>query len=91
MNKTELIGIVAKNAGMTRKEAEKAVGAGIEAVIAAMKAGEKVQLAGFGSFEIKEHAARKARNPRTGEEIEIAASKAIAFKAGKSLKEEINK
>ena len=76
---------------MTRKEAEKAVGAGIEAVIAAMKAGEKVQLAGFGSFEIKEHAARKARNPRTGEEIEIAASKAIAFKAGKSLKEEINK
>ena len=91
MNKTELIGIVAKNAGMTRKEAEKAVGAGIEAVITAMKAGEKVQLAGFGSFEIKEHAARKARNPRTGEEIEIAASKAIAFKAGKSLKEEINK
>ena len=91
MNKTELIGIVAKNAGMTRKDAEKSVGAAIEAVIAAMKAGEKGQLAGFGSFEIKEHAARKARNPRTGEEIEIAASKAIAFKAGKSLKEEINK
>ena len=91
MNKTELIGIVAKNAGMTRKDAEKSVSAAIEAVIAAMKAGEKVRLAGFGSFEIKEHAARKARNPRTGEEIEIAASKAIAFKAGKSLKEEINK
>ena len=89
MNKTELIGIVAKNAGMTRKDAEKSVGAAIEAVIAAMKAGEKVQLAGFGSFEIKEHAARKARNPRTGEEIEIAASKSPKFKASKTLKDSV--
>ena len=64
--------------------------AAFEAITAALKAGEKVSVVGFGGFEIKERAARTARNPRTGEAIEIAASKAISFKAGKALKDEVN-
>ena len=90
MNKTELINAVAKNADLSRKDADKAVNAAFEAITAALKAGEKVSVVGFGGFEIKERAARTARNPRTGEAIEIAASKAISFKAGKALKDEVN-
>ncbi len=90
MNKTELINAVAKNAELSRKDADKAVNAAFEAITAALKAGEKVSVVGFGGFEIKERAARTARNPRTGEAIEIAASKAISFKAGKALKDEVN-
>ena len=90
MNKTELINAVAKNAELSRKDADKAVNAAFDAITAALKAGEKVAVVGFGAFEIKERAARTARNPRTGEEIEIAASKAVSFKAGKALKDEVN-
>lgn len=90
MNKTELINAVAKNAELSRKDADKAVNAAFEAITAALKAGEKVAVVGFGAFETKERAARTARNPRTGEEIEIAASKAVSFKAGKALKDEVN-
>lgn len=90
MNKTELINAVAKNAELSRKDADKAVNAAFEAIAAALKAGEKVSVVGFGGFEVKERAARTARNPRTGEEIEIAASKAVSFKAGKALKDEVN-
>ena len=90
MNKTELINAVAKNADLSRKDADKAVNAAFDAITTALKAGEKVSIVGFGGFEIKERAARTARNPRTGEAIEIAASKAISFKAGKALKDEVN-
>ena len=90
MNKTELINAVAKNAELSRKDADKAVNAAFDAITAALKAGEKVAVVGFGAFEVKERAARTARNPRTGEAIEIAASKAISFKAGKALKDEVN-
>ncbi|MBQ9298956.1 MAG: HU family DNA-binding protein [Clostridia bacterium] len=90
MNKTELINAVAKNAELSRKDADKAVNAAFDAIAAALKAGEKVAVVGFGAFEVKERAARTARNPRTGEEIEIAASKAVSFKAGKALKDEVN-
>ena len=90
MNKTELINAVAKNAELSRKDADKAVNAVFDAIAAALKAGEKVAVVGFGAFEVKERAARTARNPRTGEEIEIAASKAVSFKAGKALKDEVN-
>ncbi|WP_102410801.1 HU family DNA-binding protein [Beduinella massiliensis] len=87
MNKTELCAAVAAKAGMTRKDAEAAVSAVIDVIGETLKDGEKVAIVGFGSFEVKERPARKARNPRTGEEIEIAASKAPAFKAGKALKD----
>lgn len=90
MNKTELINAVARSTGTTRKEAEAAVCAALEAMTEALKRGEKVQLVGFGGFEVKERAARAARNPRTGEEIEIAASKAVTFRPGKTLKEALN-
>lgn len=90
MNKTELINAVAKNAELSRKDADKAVNAAFDAITAALKAGEKVAVVGFGAFEVKERAARTARNPRTGEEIEIAASKAVSFKAGKALKDDVN-
>ena len=90
MNKTELINAVAKNAELRRKDADKAVNAAFDAITAALKAGEKVAVVGFGAFEVKERAARTARNPRTGEEIEIAASKAVSFKAGKALKDDVN-
>ena len=90
MNKTELINAVAKNAELSRKDADKAVNAAFDAITAALKAGGKVAVVGFGAFEVKERAARTARNPRTGEEIEIAASKAVSFKAGKALKDDVN-
>lgn len=90
MNKTELINAVANAAALSRKDADKAVNAAVEAITAALKAGEKVQIVGLGGFEVKERAARAARNPRTGEEIQIPASKAVSFKPGKALKDEIN-
>jgi len=90
MNKTELIANVAKAADLSRKDADKAVNAAFDAITAALKAGEKVQIVGFGGFEVKERAARTARNPRTGAEIKIDASKAVSFKPGKALKDEIN-
>ena len=90
MNKTQLIEAVAAKTELTKKEAEAAVNATIAAVIDALKAGDKVQLVGFGTFEVKERAARTGRNPQTGATIEIAASKAPAFSAGKALKDAVN-
>ncbi|CEH30006.1 MULTISPECIES: HU family DNA-binding protein [Aneurinibacillus] len=89
MNKTELITKVSEVAELTKKDATKAVDAVFDAITEALKDGDKVQLIGFGNFEVRERAARKGRNPQTGEEIEIAASKVPAFKPGKALKEDI--
>ncbi|RXT13896.1 HU family DNA-binding protein [Ammoniphilus sp. CFH 90114] len=89
MNKTELISYVAEAAELTKKDATKAVDAVFDAIENALKNGDKVQLIGFGNFEVRERAARKGRNPQTGEEIEIAASKIPAFKPGKSLKDSV--
>ena len=90
MNKAELIAAVAENAELTKKDAEKAVKAFIEVVTDELKKGEKVQLVGFGTFEVSERAAREGRNPQTGETMTIAASKAPKFKAGKALKDLVN-
>ena len=89
MNKTELIAKLAEK-GMSKKDAEKALNAFVEVVTDALKAGEKVQIVGFGNFDVKERAAREARNPRTGEKVSIGASKAPHFKAGKALKDAVN-
>ena len=91
MNKTELINQVAERAEVTKKDAEKVVSATIEAITAALAAGDKVQLTGFGSFEVKDRAARVGRNPRTGEATEIPASRIPVFKAGKALKDSVAK
>ncbi len=91
MNKTELINQVAERAEVTKKDAEKVVSATIEAITAALAAGDKVQLTGFGSFEVKDRAARVGRNPRTGEATEIPASRTPVFKAGKALKDSVAK
>jgi DNA-binding protein HU-beta len=91
MNKAELTAAIVKKTGFTKKDAEKALGAVTESITAALAAGEKVQVVGFGSFEVRKRPARVARNPRTGEQIKIAASKAPVFKAGKALKESVNK
>lgn len=90
MNKTELISAVAESAELSKKDATKAVDAVFEAVQNALSSGDKVQLIGFGNFEVRERAARKGRNPQTGEEIEIAASKVPAFKPGKALKDAVS-
>jgi DNA-binding protein HU-beta len=90
MNKTDLINQVSEKANLAKKDAGRVVDALFESIIEALAAGEKVQIAGFGSFEIRERAARKGRNPQTGEEIEIAASRIPAFKPGKALKDSIN-
>ncbi|HJV46552.1 MAG TPA: HU family DNA-binding protein [Bacillota bacterium] len=89
MNKTELVAYVAGTTDITKKDANKAVDAVFEAIESALKQGDKVQLIGFGNFEVRERAARKGRNPQTGEEIEIPASKIPAFKPGKGLKEAV--
>ncbi|MBO8163016.1 MAG: HU family DNA-binding protein [Brevibacillus sp.] len=89
MNKTELIAKVAETTELTKKDATKAVDAVLDAIAEALKAGEKVQLIGFGNFEVRERAARKGRNPQTGEEIEIASSRVPAFKPGKALRDVI--
>lgn len=90
MNKTELVAAVAEKAGLTKKQAEAAVAAFTASVEDALKAGEKVQLIGFGTFEVKAMAARTCRNPKTGETMQVAASKAPAFKAGAALKNAVN-
>ena len=86
MNKTELINAVAAKAEISKKDAEKAVAAVIGSIEEALIAGDKVQLIGFGTFEVKERAARTGHNPKTGEAIEIAAAKLPSFKAGAALK-----
>ncbi|KUK31513.1 MAG: DNA-binding protein Hup [Thermoanaerobacterales bacterium 50_218] len=90
MNKAELINCVAEKAEMTKKDAEKAVNAVFAAIEEALARGEKVQLVGFGTFEIRERAARTGRNPQTGEEIQIPATKVPAFRAGKALKDAVS-
>ena len=90
MNKTELIAAVAEKAEISKKDAEKAVKAFTDAVAEELAKGGKVQLVGFGNFEVSERPAREGRNPHTGEPMPIAASKAPKFKAGKALKDMIN-
>ena len=91
MNKAELVAAVAAKTGATKKAAEESVNAFVEAVTESLKKGEKVQLVGFGSFEVRKRAARKGRNPQTGAEMKIPASSAPVFKAGKALKDAVNK
>lgn len=88
MNKTELVNAVAAK-GLAKKDAELAVKAVLESVTEALKNGEKVQLIGFGTFEVRERAAKEARNPRTGETIKVEATKVPAFKAGQALKDAV--
>ncbi len=90
MNKAELVTALAQKAGLTKKDADKALAAFVEVVTDALKEGEKVQIVGFGTFDVKERPARTARNPRTGEEIKIDASKTASFKVGKALKDSVN-
>ena len=90
MNKVELIAAVAEKAGLTKKDAEKAVAAVVASVEEALVKGDKVQLIGFGTFEVRERAARVGRNPQTKEEIKIDASKQPVFKAGAALKKAVN-
>ena len=90
MNKTELVAALAQKAELSKKDAEKALAAFVDVVAENLKKGEKVQLVGFGTFEAKERPARVARNPRTGEEITIEASKTASFKVGKALKDSLN-
>jgi DNA-binding protein HU-beta len=89
MNKTELIAVMAETSGLSKKDCDAALAAFITTVETALKSGEKVQLIGFGSFEVKERAARTGRNPRTKETVEIPASKAPVFKAGQAFKDAI--
>ena len=91
MNKTELIAAVAEQAELSKKDAEKAIKALTDAVAEELVKGGKVQLVGFGTFEVAERPAREGRNPRTGETMTIAATKTPKFKAGKALKDEVNK
>ena len=91
MNKTELVAAIAEKANLTKKDSEAALVAMVEAVTEALAKGDKVQVIGFGSFEVKTRAARTGRNPKTKEAIEIAASKYPVFKAGKALKDKVAK
>ena len=91
MNKTELITLAAQNAGMTRKDAERVINAAIDAVTAALVNGDKGQLSGFGSFEVKDREARMGRNPHTKEAAEIPATKVPVFKASKALRDTVAK
>ena len=88
MNKVTLVAKIAEKSGLSKKQAEQALGAFIDSVTEALKEGDKVQMMGFGTFEVKERAARTGRNPSTGETIEIPASKTPTFKAGKALRDE---
>lgn len=90
MNKTELIAAVADAAELSKKDSEKVLKAFVDVVTEELKKGEKVQLVGFGTFEISERAAREGRNPQTGKTMNIAACKAPKFKAGKALKDAVN-
>jgi len=91
LNKSDLISAVAEKADLTKKDAEKAVNAIFKSIEEALARNDKVQLVGFGTFEIKERAARVGRNPRTGEEIKIPATRVPSFKAGKALREAVSK
>ena len=90
MNRTELVAAVAEQAEVSKKDAEKALKAFVDVVTEELKKGEKVQLVGFGTFEVSERAAREGRNPQTGETMKIDACKAPKFKAGKALKDAVN-
>lgn len=90
MNKAELVAALAQKTGLTKKDADKALAAFVEVVTDALKEGDKVQIVGFGTFDVKDRPARTARNPRTGEPIEIAASRTAGFKVGKALKDSVN-
>ncbi|MBQ0134681.1 MAG: HU family DNA-binding protein [Clostridiales bacterium] len=89
MNRTELVAAVAEKSGLSKKDSEKAVAALMDTVTATLAAGEKIQLTGFGSFEVKDRPARVGHNPKTNEQIEIAASRVPQFKAGKALKDAV--
>ena len=91
MNKTELIAAAAEQTGMTKKDTEKVLNAAFDAIATALSKGEKVQVSGCGIFEVKEREARMGRNPRTGEAMEIAASRTPTFKASKTLKDAMDK
>lgn len=91
MNKAELVDVVAAKAGLSKKDSERAVNAVIEGIQEALTKGEKVSLIGFGTFEVRERAARKGRNPKTGEEIKIEATRVPMFRAGKLLKDNVVK
>ena len=90
MSKTELVAAVAEQADISKKDAEKVLKAFVDVVTEEMKKGEKVQLVGFGTFEVSERAAREGRNPQTGKTMKIEACKAPKFKAGKALKDAVN-
>ena len=90
MNKTELVAAIAEKSGIAKKDAEKALAAFIDTVATELKKGEKIQPVGFGTFEVRERAARTGINPQSGAKIEIAASKNPVFKAGKALKDSVN-
>ena len=90
MNKNELIAALADKTAFSKKDAEKTLNAFMDSISESLAKGEKIQLIGFGTFDVKKRSARTARNPRTGAEIKIAASKAPVFKAGKALKERVN-
>jgi len=90
VNKQELISSVAEKSGLTKKDSEKAVSAVFASIEESLAKGDKVQLVGFGTFEVRKRAARKGRNPQTGAEIEIKAAKVPAFKAGKALKDSVS-
>lgn len=91
MNKTELVAAIAEKAELSKKDSEKALTAFVEVITEELQKGEKVQLVGFGTFEVSKRAARTGRNPQTGEDMEIAACTAPKFKAGKALKDAVNK
>lgn len=91
MNKTDLVASVAEKAGMTKKDAEKVITAVFNSIEEALAKNDKVQIIGFGTFEVKTREERKGRNPQTGKEITIPASKSPVFKAGKGLKDVVNK
>jgi DNA-binding protein HU-beta len=89
MNKSELIAAVAETTGLSKKDSEKAINAALDSIVAALKNDDKVQIVGFGAFEVKKRAARTGRNPQTKQTIEIPASKTPVFKAGKARKEAV--
>ena len=90
MNKVELVDAIAASAGITKKDSEAALKAFVSTIVEELKKGEKVSLVGFGTVEVSKRAARKGRNPQTGEDMEIAASKSSKFKAGKAFKDSLN-
>ena len=90
MNKTELVSAIAAQADLSKKDAEKALKAFVDVVTAELKSGKKIQLVGFGTFEVSKRAAREGRNPQTGKTMKIKACKAPKFKAGKALKDAVN-